>query len=153
MKHAAAALLLLCPLTLVTGCVKRTISITSQPPGALVWLNDVQVGRTPCSTDFTFFGTYDVRLDLEGYEPVATSREAEPPIYEYPGFDLVAEAVPLNIATFIDWHFDLEPVAEATLDRREAEARLLERARQMQAEEAAKGSNETPSTDGNKKGK
>jgi hypothetical protein len=144
-KHAAAALMLLCPLALVTGCIKRTISITSEPPGALVWLNDVQVGRTPCSADFTFFGTYDVRLDLEGYEPIITSREAEPPIYEYPGFDLVAEAVPLNIATFIDWHFELEPVAEATLERREAEAQLLERARQMQAEEAGKnGDKPTP---------
>jgi hypothetical protein len=47
------------------GCVERTISITSEPEGALVYLNDEEVGRTPVSVPFTFYGVYDVRLEHE----------------------------------------------------------------------------------------
>jgi hypothetical protein len=47
------------------GCVERTISITSEPRGALVYLNDEEVGRTPVSVPFTYYGVYDVRLERE----------------------------------------------------------------------------------------
>ncbi|MFB3120043.1 MAG: PEGA domain-containing protein [Stenotrophomonas maltophilia] len=40
--------------------------ITSEPPGALVWLNDREIGRTPVDVDFEFYGRYDVRLHLPG---------------------------------------------------------------------------------------
>lgn len=56
------ALLLLLPLT---ACVERTISITSTPSGALVHLNDQEVGRTPLTVPFTYYGVYDVRLEHE----------------------------------------------------------------------------------------
>lgn len=104
-----------------TGCVERRINITSEPPGAIVWLNDVEVGRTPVSTGFTFYGTYDVRLNLEGYEPLVTSAEAHAPVYEYPVVDLLAIAWPGRIVSKVNWHFDLEP---AQTDQ----AALLERA-------------------------
>ena len=58
------------------GRQERVIEITSEPAGAVVWLNDRELGRTPVQTEFLFFGVYDVRLALEGYEPVVTSREA-----------------------------------------------------------------------------
>ncbi len=116
------------------GCLQRTITITSEPPGALVWLNDMEVGRTPLETDFTFFGTYDVRLHLDGYEPIATGREAPAPFYEYPGPDLVAEALPITIPTRIHWHFWLAPVAERAPDTAAAERAVLERARQLRGQ-------------------
>jgi hypothetical protein len=94
------------------GCVERTISITSEPPGAVVWLNDVEIGRTPVETDFTFYGVYDVRLRLEGYEPLLTSAVAKAPVYDLPAIDLLAEAVPATIESRIDWHFALVPLPE-----------------------------------------
>ncbi len=39
------------------GCVQRTITITSDPPGALVWLNDREIGRTPLDVNFVYYGT------------------------------------------------------------------------------------------------
>lgn len=112
------------------GCVERTISITSEPPGAIVWLNDVEIGRTPVETDFTFYGTYDVRLRLEGYEPLLTSRKANAPIYDWPGLDLVAEAIPADIESRVEWHFDLVPLAEREpgADRDTLHEALIERA-------------------------
>src|SRR5688500_11766935 len=111
--HLLAAAASLAGAGALTGCLERTISISSEPARALVWLNDVEVGRTPLEVDFTFYGTYDVRLDLDGYEPIVTSRTTKAPIYEYPGLDLLAEAVPTTIETNIRWHFALRPTLEA----------------------------------------
>ena len=99
---------------MLPGCLKRTIHVTSEPPGALVWLNDVEVGRTPLETDFTFYGEYSVRLRKEGYEPLVTTRKAKTPPYEWPVADLAAEAWPQQITTDIRWHFELVPAAERT---------------------------------------
>lgn len=118
----------------LSGCLKRTISITTEPEGALVWLNDVEVGRTPLETDFTFYGTYDVRIRREGYEPIATSAKAAAPPHEWPGADLVSEAIPARIHNVVRWHWVLTPRQEATMDKPAAEAAVLERARALRAQ-------------------
>ncbi len=112
------------------GCLERTITITSEPPGALVWLNDAEIGRTPVTTGFMHYGTYDVRLELEGYEPVRTHMDADAPLYEYPPLDLVATALPARISTDIAWHFTLSPGLERSLAPEEFERGLIERARE-----------------------
>ncbi|HBS28140.1 MAG TPA: hypothetical protein DEB06_01525 [Phycisphaerales bacterium] len=94
------------------GCVERRMVITSEPEGALVSLNDVEVGRTPLEVGFTYFGVYDIRLRREGYEPLVTSREAVAPLHEWPGVDLVAMAVPVRKSTVVRWHFTLEKSSE-----------------------------------------
>ncbi len=119
----------------LSGCGRqeRVISITSEPPGAVVWLNDYEIGRTPVETEFAFFGVYDIRLHKEGYEPLITSREAEAPYYEYPGVDLIATALPGTRATRIEWSFVLAPLAERG-DQAAAERDVLERARTYRTE-------------------
>ena len=116
------------------GCVERRIEITSEPAGALVWVNDQQVGRTPTQASFLYHGVYDVRLQLDGFEPLVTEAEASPPIYEHAPLDLVAEMVPARIQNVQHWHFVLEPSLESTLSREELEAGLLERAGAMRGE-------------------
>lgn len=127
------------------GCVRRTISIRTEPPGALVWLNDREVGRTPVDVDFVYYGTYDVRIEKEGYEPLMTSGKADAPLWDMAGPDLVAEILPLDLHSRIEWTFDLAPIVED-------EAGLIERARALRAgaaEEAAAtdGGEEGPSGD------
>ncbi len=100
--------LLLCSL-LATGCVRRTILITSEPPGALVWLNDREIGRTPVDVDFLYYGRYDVRLVHEAYEPLLGSGLATAPWWDTIGLDLVAELLPIELRSANVWHYDLEP--------------------------------------------
>ncbi len=100
--------LLLCSL-LATGCVRRTILITSEPPGALVWLNDREIGRTPVDVDFLYYGRYDVRLVHEAYEPLLGSGLATAPWWDTIGLDLVAELLPIELRSETVWHYDLEP--------------------------------------------
>src|SRR5689334_12153842 len=64
---------------IASGCVRRTLSITSDPPGALLWLNGREVGRTPVDVDFIYYGVYDVQLVKDGYEPLLSSGHADAP--------------------------------------------------------------------------
>jgi hypothetical protein len=121
--------LLICSFALA-GCLERTVTITSKPEGAIVWLNDTEVGRTPVTTGFTYYGDYDVRLKLEGYETLSTHRKAVAPIYEYAPIDLVATAVPARIRTDLTWHFDLTPMPTPSA---ESEAALIGRAMEIRS--------------------
>lgn len=93
----------------LAGCLERRLYITSEPTGALVRLNDVEVGRTPVEVDFEWYGTYEVRLELEGHEPLTTSARADAPAHEWPGIDLVAMSLPVKFKNDVRWHFELEP--------------------------------------------
>jgi len=119
-------------LFMLAGCVQRTISITSEPSGVLVMLNDEEVGRTPLQVPFTWYGTYDVRLERAGYQPKWTTAEANAPWWEWPGPDLVAEAIP-GAESHIAWHFTLEP--NQPID----EPAFVDRARQLQREANLRG--------------
>src|SRR5688500_8891874 len=58
-----SALLFLVLTVAVAGCgVQRSLTVQSEPPGALVYLNGLEVGRTPVTRDFTWYGVYDVEL-------------------------------------------------------------------------------------------
>lgn len=127
LRTAAAVALAFACAAAPAGCVRRTISITTTPPGAVVFLNDREVGRTPCDVEFLHYGVYDVRLRLEGFEPVVGSGRADAPAWDFIGADLFAEMVPAQLESRVSWHFDLEPVT------RDAAA-LRERAMQMRAQ-------------------
>jgi len=122
---------------LTAGCIERTISITSDPPGTLVYLNDEEVGRTPFTVPFLFYGVYDVRLEHEGYQPLWTSQKAQAPWWETPGPDLIAEMIP-HLKAEQRWHFVLEfmPPPE--------DGPLIDRAKQLRATLASPASTPNP---------
>ena len=63
MQRITTIISLLAGTSALVGCVERRVWIDSNPPGALVWLNDAQVGRTPVDVSITHHGVYDVRLE------------------------------------------------------------------------------------------
>ena len=73
------------------GCVQRRLTIRTNPPGALVYVDDYQIGTTPVSTGFTYYGTRKIRLVLSGYETKTFLQPVPMPWYEYPGLDFVTE--------------------------------------------------------------
>lgn len=112
--------------SLLGGCVERRVKVTSEPSGARVWLNDEMIGTTPCQAGFKFYGKYDVRLALDGYEPIHEGRTMKVPIYEYPIIDLAANAAPIDFESVNEWHFVLSPAGEF-----EDRERLIERAQEL----------------------
>lgn len=113
----------------LTGCVERLIRVTSEPAGAIVWLNDEEIGATPTTASFMWYGHYEVALRKDGYQTLKTSRQAKAPFYEWPGIDLVAECLlPWKIVDEHQWHFDLTPLAPTDPNA------LLERAQSLRSE-------------------
>ena len=130
MRKTSVILATACATLALTGCVERRIRVTSSPAGARVWINDQQVGTTPVETRFTFYGNYDVRVELAGYNAINEPRQAKAPLYEYPGPDLIATALPFNFKPLVEWHFELTQVEETT-NPEGARDNLLERANEL----------------------
>lgn len=82
----AAALSLLCG-----GCVQRRMTIRSNPPGAQVYVDDQEIGRTPVSTDFTYYGKRNIRLVKDGFETLTVKQSVWAPWYEWPGLEFISE--------------------------------------------------------------
>jgi hypothetical protein len=76
---------------MVGGCVQRTLDIKSDPQGAVVFMNDQEIGRTPITRDFTWYGTYDVYVRKEGYETLHKRTKVIAPWWQWVPFDLFAE--------------------------------------------------------------
>ncbi len=121
----AASTALLIFLATVAGCGSRTIFVTSDPPGALVTLNGVEVGPTPLEVGFRFYGQYDLRLRKDGYEPLAAAPWAAAPWYDYPPMDFILLPLPIN--TTVRWHYEMQPMS-VEQDSHDA---LVERAEDM----------------------
>jgi len=118
------------------GCVRRTLSITSDPAGAMVTLNDREVGRTPVEVDFTYYGAYDVRLVKDGFEPYVGSAEAKAPLWDTVPMDLFSELTPADLHSRVEWHFMLAPTqGEGMLQRAEQMRRAVESERPAAAAE------------------
>ena len=123
---AALAAGVLLGLGFLPGCVERTLTINTNPQGAMVYLNDEEVGRTPVSKNFLWYGDYDVIIRKEGFQTLKTHTRIREPWYQVPPIDFFAEC--LVPATIRDQHYleyDLDPAEP--VDRQE----LLERAQQF----------------------
>ena len=94
-------------LTLI-GCVERTITVRTDPPGALVTVNDVEKGRSPVTFDFTWYGEYRVLVEHPQYETLETTKRIYAPLYQWPVIDLVCEVLlPLKFHDQRDWPYTL----------------------------------------------
>jgi hypothetical protein len=94
----AARVQAVCALTAVAmfcagGCVRRTLTINTVPQGATIWLNDEEIGKSPVSTDFLWYGDYAVTARMEGHETLQTHQRVPAPWYQTPGLDFIFEVL------------------------------------------------------------
>ena len=100
--------LLLCALN--TGCVQRRMTVRTNPPGALLYVNDYEIGATPVSLPFTYYGTRKIRLVKDGYETLTVMQPIPAPWYEFFPMDFVSENfVPGQIRDQRTLDFQLRP--------------------------------------------
>jgi hypothetical protein len=109
----------------VCGCVERKFHITSEPAGAVVYISDVEVGRTPVTVPFTWYGQYEMILRLDGYETLKPHPNISPPIYEVPPLDLLSALAPWTYHDDHYLHYELQQ-----LDLPE-DSELIQRAQEM----------------------
>ena len=125
-------LVVLLPLA-AAGCVHRTLQIESSPPGALVYLNGEEAGRTPLRKEFLWYGTYDVQVRKEGYETLGHKEKVWAPWWQWPPIDLFAEALPLEDNHFA--RYELKPKTAATIDPQQVLGRAVRMRSQLKSSE------------------
>lgn len=115
-----------------TGCVRRRMTVRTNPPGALLYVDDQEVGVTPVSTDYLFYGTRNIRLEKDGFEPVEQPHKFKAPWYQYPPLDLLTEnLIPWEIRDEREIDFQMNP------QRIVPPEELRQRAEQMRANATA----------------
>ncbi|MBW8001986.1 MAG: PEGA domain-containing protein [Planctomycetes bacterium] len=93
----------------LSGCVERNLTITTEPSGATVLLNDEEIGESPVTVSFNWYGDYKVTIRKEGYETLKTHRALKNPWYDHFPIDFFAHF--LNRRRIVDsyaWDFTLE---------------------------------------------
>ena len=95
---------------ILAGCVERRLTINTNPQGAMVILNDQEIGTSPVTVPFNWYGDYWVRATKDGYETLNTHRQLKAPLHDYPTFDFVAQILyPGRIVDAYEWTFALAP--------------------------------------------
>lgn len=100
------------------SCVERKLVIESDPPGAVVTLEDeVQEGRTPLEVPFHWDGVRRVTLAAPGHEVLETTADVEARWYDWFPLDVVAEFLwPMTIRDERRFEFRLKPYVESRAD-------------------------------------
>lgn len=92
------------------GCVLRRMSVGSNPPGATVYLDGKEIGRTPFSTNFVHYGKREFRVVKQGYETKTVLMPVSAPWYQWVGLDFVSEVLlPGKLTDHKYYEFDLQP--------------------------------------------
>lgn len=116
----------------LSGCVSRRMMVMSDPPGALVLLEGKEIGTTPVSVDFTYYGTRELTLIKDGYETLTVQQKVPTPWYQMPVVEFFADNfTPGHITDRHQFRYAMQPqriVPNSELQRRaemlRGEARL-----------------------------
>jgi len=95
---------------LLGGCVERRLTVNTKPQQATVILNDEEIGRSPVTVPFNWYGDYNIRIAKEGFETLKTHRRLKSPWYDKFPWDFFAQVLsPKQIRDSYEWTFELSP--------------------------------------------
>ena len=110
-KHRLTGIIIISAIILafLTGCVERKLTINTQPQEALVILNDEEIGTSPVTVAFEWYGDYNVTIRKDGFETLKTHRNLKAPWYDAFPFDFFAGVLSSDrIVDAYEWTFQLE---------------------------------------------
>lgn len=85
------AVLAFCAILPASGCVRRRLTVRSFPPGAQVFVDDQDIGSTPCSSAFVYYGSRKIMLVKDGYRTETFYQPINAPWYQIPPLDFISE--------------------------------------------------------------
>ena len=104
-------------IVVLAGCVERRLTINTEPADALVVLNDEEIGQSPVTVPFSWYGDYNVRISKEGFQTLRTHRKLKGPWYDKFPWDFFAQIVnPKRILDSYEWTFELAPQQQPDRD-------------------------------------
>ena len=86
---ALLGFLLFCSL----GCVRRRLTVRTQPAGATVYVDKQYIGTSPTATPVTYYGTREIEVVKDGYRTEKVLRTFNPPWYQLPPLDFFTETL------------------------------------------------------------
>ncbi|MBL8826520.1 MAG: PEGA domain-containing protein [Planctomycetaceae bacterium] len=93
-----------------SGCIQRRLTVRTNPPGALVYIDNYEIGTTPVATDYVYYGTRNVRIVKDGYETLEVKQYIPAPWYDWFPLDFVTEnLVPVELRDERALDFELKP--------------------------------------------
>ncbi len=96
---------------LAGGCVERTYTIVTLPPGAMVLENGHEIGPTPITRHFRYYGTYRFTIMANGFQTLVVDQPICAPWYEYFPLDFISEnLIPWWIRDRRKFEYTLEPM-------------------------------------------
>ncbi|MCL2306121.1 MAG: PEGA domain-containing protein, partial [Planctomycetaceae bacterium] len=109
-KRLTILLLVFAEITVVSGCVRRRLTVRTNPPGAVAYLDNVELGKTPISRNFDYYGNRELKLIKEGYEPHVETIRLRAPWYQWIGLDFFSEVlIPGTITDEHEYPITLKP--------------------------------------------
>lgn len=110
-----ALIALLISICFCIGCVERKLTIITTPSDALVALNDEEIGFSPVTVGFEWYGDYSVRITKDGYQTLNTHKNLKRPLRDVAPFDLLDDMFRTRTDAYT-WTFELEPYQEPDKD-------------------------------------
>ena len=86
-------LILVLILLVNSGCLRRRMTIRTNPPGAQVYVDRQYIGLSPISSSFTYYGTRHIEVIANGYRTEKVLRNLNPPWYQLPPLDFISETL------------------------------------------------------------
>lgn len=119
----------------LAGGVERRLLVRSNPPGALLKIDDEEIGITPVSTSFIYYGTRKIQLVKDGYETLTLLQPIPAPWYQWPGIDFFSEHLtPRQIRDTRVLDYQLQPAVMVPVEQVVERGNQLRRNAQAGAE-------------------
>ena len=100
------------------GCVERRMTIRTNVDnqgGALVYIDDQEVGYSPVSTGFTYYADRQVRLIKDGYETETLVQPIRSPWWDSLLVEFFTENIwPFTLRDDREFHYDLKPTVQVS---------------------------------------
>lgn len=76
-----------------SGCLRRRMTVRTNPAGAQVYVDRQLIGTSPASTSFLYYGTRHIEVVADGYRTEKVLRKLSPPWYQLPPLDFITETL------------------------------------------------------------
>jgi hypothetical protein len=114
---------------LAAGCVERRYTVRTDPPGALAIVNGEEIGQTPVSRSFYYYGDREITLILDGYATKTVIQPIKAPWWDNLFTEFFTEnLLPVTLRDEREFTYQLSPAVSPRAND------LSDRAEQLRSE-------------------
>jgi hypothetical protein len=127
-----AASMVLVAVAVCSGCVERRYTLRTEPPGALAIVNGEEIGPTPVSRSYYYYGDREITFLLDGYETKTVIQPVNAPWWDNLATEFFSEnLLPFTLRDEREFKYQLTRASSPRAND------LRDRAEQLRAEARA----------------